>query len=121
MAKAGRPKNLRPNEIRLHVPIDADAMLKNKAKRIYWVLMEMEKKMSKDITSVRAKDYSDILNAYEEVCNALRAKGYIGRYAQKRMDNKRMAKDRDENRASEMGGNGQTSVGTGISPTNPLA
>lgn len=120
MAKAGRPKNLRPHQVRLHVPLDANAMLKNKAKRIYWALQEYEKKMAKDVTSVRMKDYTDLLDAYQQVCNDLRAKGYKGRYAEKRVDEQGMVQDKSARNTSEVSGNGQTSVGAGIQAVNPL-
>lgn len=121
MAKAGRPRNLRPHEVRLHVPKDASAMLKNKAKRIYWALQEYEKKMAKDITSVKMKDYTDLLDAYQQVCNDLRAKGYVGRYAEKRVDKQGVVQDKPTDNTTADSGNRQTSVGAGIQAVNPLA
>lgn len=120
MASKGRPKNVRPNEIRLHVPSDSGAIMKNKAKRIYWALLEMEKKMSKDITSVKMKEYTDLLDAYETVCNDLRRKGYVGRYAQKRVVKQGMVQDEFKSLTPRDSQDGSLSVGSGIPPNNPL-
>jgi hypothetical protein len=118
VAKVGRPKNLRPHEIKLNVPTDP---LFNQAKRLYWALLEYEKKMSKDITSVRMKDYTDLLQAYEDACIKLKKIGHRGRYAKARMESPELVKIRDAGGTSEVGGNESAQLGTGISATNPLA
>lgn len=115
---AGRPRNLRPHEIKLNVPTDP---LFNQAKRLYWALLEMEKKMSKDITAVRMKDYTELLQAYEDACTKLKKTGHRGRYAKARMESPELVKIRDERAAAEVGGTESTELGTGISATNPLA
>ncbi len=118
MAKAGRPRNVRPHETKLNVPTDP---LKNKVKRLYWALIEMEKKMAKDITSVRMKDYTDLLSAYEQGCIDLKKKGYVGRYAKKGMDTGGVVENGGQGSADEVGGNRSSGVGAGISAPNPLA
>lgn len=112
---------VRPSDIRLHVPKDEMTIMRNRAKRIYWALLEYEKKMSTDITSVRMKDYTDLLTSYQEVCIELRKKGFVGRYVEKGVDKQRVVQDGNQVGASEVGGNGSTSMGVGISPINPLA
>lgn len=120
MAKAGRPKNLRPHQIHLVLPKDT---LRYKGKRIYWAMIEMEKKMSRDITSVRMKDYLDVVDAHEKVSNELKKKGYkTGKNgkAEQRIQSEDVAQYDVEAGSSESSTDRSASVVTGISTDNPL-
>jgi hypothetical protein len=117
-AKAGRPKHVRPHDTKLNVPTDP---LKNEVKRLYWALLEMEKRMSKDITSVKMKDYTDLLSAYRDRCEILKAKGYVGRYAKQRVDEQRVVQDGQQDTASGVGENESSQLGVGVPSINPIA
>ena len=119
MAKAGRPKNIRPHEIKLQLPKDP---MKYQAKRLYWALLEYEKAMSKDITSVKMSEYNSLLTSYIDVCEKLKNKGITyGHNAQKRVDEERLDQFGHYGTKTRVGENGQAGVGTRVFPVNPLA
>ncbi len=120
MAKAGRPKNQRPHEIKLVLPAHP---LKYKAKRLYWALLEMEKKMSKDITSVKMTEYSALLSSYIDVVEALKKQGITyGTKTKQRMDAERLAgSDSRSSGETGVGEDGLTGMGTRVRTINPIA
>lgn len=120
MAKSpGRPRNTRPHEIVLQLPKHA---LKYQAKRLYWAMLEMEKKMSKDITSVRMTEYTSLLNAYIEVCEKLNKEGiFYGTKARQRMDKNGIIGSNPEREGQAGAGeNGSVDLGVGVRAVNPI-
>ena len=116
--RAGRPKNLRPHEIKLSLPKHSN---KYKAKRLYWALLEMEKKMSRDITSVKMSEYIALLDAYIIVVEVLRKEGIVYRDSSKRVDTPRDAEsDTGSSDSQGVGKDGQADMGTGVRTVNPI-
>lgn len=119
MPKVGRPKHLRPHEIKLAVAKDP---LKYKAKRLYWALLSLEKKMARDITSVRMSEYNTILNAYVECSSELNktGRGY-GSTVKQGMDAKGTGQgSTEQGGASGTSENGSSDMGVGVSTVNPI-
>jgi len=120
VAKAGRPKAIRPHEVRMAILKDP---LKTRTKRFYWAMLQMEKKMAKDITSVNMKDYQAIVIAYTDSMKELKKLGheYKGKpYAPARMDKQGLDQDQSEDNQATSSDNGSSGVGAGIPPVNPL-
>lgn len=119
MPKVGRPKHIRPHEAKLQLP---KHVLKYKAKRLYWALLEIEKKMSKDITSVRMSEYTAILNAYTDVCDQLSKEGIVyGGKTKQRMDASGNAQgDTERGGTSGVGENGSADMVSGVRAVNPI-
>lgn len=120
MAKAGRPKSLRPHNIKLQLP---KTPLKYKAKRLYWAMMEMEKKMSRDITSVRMADYNTVLSAFIEVTEQLAKQGikYERKDPKQGMVEQGLVQNSESSGETEVSGDRSAGVGSGISPFDPFA
>lgn len=119
MAKAGRPKKYRPHEIKLQLPSHP---LRYKAKRLYWALLEMEKRMTKDITSVKMTDYDRVLSSYIEVVEELKKQGITyGSKTKQRVDAQRLAESDTRPRTKAgVGEDGQTDLGVGVPAVNPI-
>ena len=122
MPKAG--KSLRPHESKLSIPKDEG---KYRLKRLYWVLISMEKKMTNDITSIRYADYEAVLRDFTELSAQLKKKGVVkynrGKpYTGARVDDKEVqTSNAEQGGASEVSGNGPSGVGSGLQTSNPLA
>lgn len=117
--KVGRPKLMRPHDLKLVLPKHP---VKYKAKRLYWALIEMEKRMSKDITSVKMSEYKTLLESYVEVTQELAKEGIkYGSATKKRMEQQGMVQDEHENDEATDSGVGSVGVGVGVPPVNPLA
>ena len=121
MAKAGRPKSIRPHEIKLMLP---KVPLKYKAKRLYWALLQYEKNMSRDITSVKMSEYTTLLDEYIAVVEQLAKQGIKYTYGKQTFDgvdegglDQSDTVSRGTQGTSE---NGQAGVGTGIRTINPI-
>lgn len=122
MAKMGRPKTYRPHEIHLSVPKDEG---KYRLKRLYWVLLSMEKKMKLDITAVNYREYSQVLTDFTDLSKALKLQGKVEyKYATKvdtRMDTRGSTesdtKGSGEKRVSQ---DGSADMGVGVRATNPI-
>lgn len=124
MPNVPRDGERRPQEVNLSVPKEED---KYRLKRLYWVLLEMEKKMAKDIMSVKYADYSAVLQDFTELSKKLKQKGIVRyKYGEHnpdtRVDNRKVqAKSTEESGQSEVSGEGSSSMGAGISTIDPLA
>lgn len=116
--KPKQPLGKRPHNVQLVIPKDP---LKSQAKRIYWLLLEMEKKMQVDITSVRIPDYLALVQEYKDISDKMKKEGYRGKYATKRVDKQGVVQDQSDSDTPAISGNGSASVGVGVPPFNPLA
>jgi ABC-type Zn2+ transport system substrate-binding protein/surface adhesin len=123
MAKrtAGRRRQKLPHEYQFVLPKD---VLMNKAKRAYWVMREMEWTMSKDITSVNAKDYFVAVDRYSELSEELIKKGFKATHsgkAEKRVGSKGADQNDTERGGSQgVGKDGQADMGAGVRAVNPI-
>lgn len=119
MAKPGRPKNLKPNDVKVKA---IKSIPKYKARRLYWQLMLLERKMTKDPLSVKPKDYNEALDAYLDSMKELEKLGVTydkeaksgvdaGAYAE------RIAK---RGRKTGVGKDGSSDLGARVSTVNPI-
>ena len=107
-------------KVTLHVP---DLPLAYKAKKIYIMLLRIEKKLAKDPLFIPIKDYLYLLDQHEKCNNELIKQGLNtanGR-AKARMEQKKL--DRLGNKKSEatVGDDQSFGVDNGVSATNPFA
>ena len=117
--KVGRPKNYRPHEIRLQLPKHP---LKYQAKRLYWALLEMEKKMAKDITSVKMSEYTALLTSYTDVCEKLKKEGITYGSKTKQRMGQGSTPESDSERSGEAGTgeNRPANLGARVRTSNPI-
>lgn len=118
--KVGRPKHYRPHDVKLVLPKHA---MKYQAKRLYWALIEMEKKMSKDITSVKMNEYTNLLQSYVEVVEALKKQGitYGTKTSKSGVVKGRLVDLNTERMGSEGSSEDrQAGVGVGVRTSNPI-
>lgn len=120
MAKAGRPRNKLPHDYQMVLPKDT---LLNRAKRAYWLVRELEKAMSKDITAVDPIKYHKAVEVYADLCDELKKKGYKRNHArpEKRVDSQGSDQGSTERSGSQgIGENGSADMGSGVRAVNPI-
>ena len=119
MAQKGRPRNVRPHEIKLALP---KVPLQYMAKRQYWALLEVEKKMAKDITSVKMSEYMVILGAFIDTVDKLKKIGITHGYkARSGVDTRKVGETRYNPAKAGVGENESSELGAGVPTSNPLA
>lgn len=109
------------NQIPLIVPL---LPLVWRARKMLWLLKNVELHLKKDPTFISPKEYFALLKDMENVYNQLEKEGYgtneKRREARKGIRSKRLDQDRDEVRSSRLGESESVSVGAGVSAVNPF-
>ena len=123
-AKKGKmtPDTIRtPKDVRYWSPKDPEVY---RIKRMYWLLMEFERKIAGDVTKVNIKDYLFLIQTYTDAVANARKKGkvpYVRKEASKQgVEQSGLEAHHVEAGTSEIGGDGLAGVGAGISSSNPL-
>lgn len=113
-----KEKTYRPHQIKLTLP---KYPMQYQAKRLYWVVLAMERRMALDVTAVKASEYTQALQAYMDIVEKLKKEGIEYGHFKKRVEKQGLVSDQSESITPGNSDNRSPSVGAGIPPLNPLA